>query len=112
MPWALHGDAARDLGLVCLPMGIQKVDAAVVDKITAICREILAPMVRSDGGEMFLVGIKNGQIHLHLGGACAGCPGAAITREKMLTPPLRAIAADFAVLVTTGWQVPSGAVRL
>jgi Fe-S cluster biogenesis protein NfuA len=37
------------------------VDESVKEQITKICREILAPMVKADGGEMYLVRFVNHQ---------------------------------------------------
>jgi len=79
--------------------------------ITSICREVLSPLVKTDGGEMYLVRIDGDDVHIHLTGACAGCPGASITGDKVLLPALRAAAPKVRVVVTTGTRVPEGAER-
>lgn len=49
----------------------------------------IRPMLQRDGGDIELVEVRdNGQVLVKLQGACAGCPGAAMTLkmgvEKML----------------------------
>lgn len=79
------------------------------DAVAKLCREILAPLVRADGGEMYLVTVTADEVHLHLTGACAGCPGATLTRDRVLSPILQMAVPKAKVLVTTGWRVPEGA---
>ena len=81
-------------------------------KIFGICREVLAPLIRADGGEMYLVGVSSEDIHIHLSGACAGCPGAALTRDRVLLPILAAAAPKLKLVLTTGWRVPDGATKI
>jgi Fe-S cluster biogenesis protein NfuA len=78
-------------------------------QITKICREILAPLVKTDGGEMYLVRIDGDDVHIHLTGACAGCPGASLTGDKVLLPALQAATPKLRIVVTTGTRVPDGA---
>jgi Fe-S cluster biogenesis protein NfuA len=88
------------------------VDESVKEQITKICREILAPMVKADGGEMYLVRFDGDDVHVHLGGTCAGCPGASITSDKVLLPLLRTASPKVRIVVTTGIRVPDGADKL
>lgn len=39
----------------------------------------IRPMLQADGGDIELVGIEGGTVKVRLRGACAGCPGAAMT---------------------------------
>jgi Fe-S cluster biogenesis protein NfuA len=49
------------------------------EKVEAALDEI-RPMLQRDGGDIQLVEVKdNGQVLVRLRGACAGCPGAAMT---------------------------------
>lgn len=80
-------------------------------QIVKICREILSPLVKIDGGEMYLVRIDGDDVHIHLMGACAGCPGVSLTSDKVLLPALRAAGPKVRVIVTTGTRVPDGAER-
>ena len=71
--------------------------------------DFVVELVRADGGELYLVSVTADEVHLHLTGTCAGCPGAAITRERLLEPAVRSVAPKATVRVTTGWNVPDGA---
>ncbi|HEY8038444.1 MAG TPA: NifU family protein [Polyangiaceae bacterium] len=82
------------------------------EQIAKVCREILAPLVKADGGEMYLVRFDGDDVHLHLSGTCAGCPGASITGDKVLLPALRTAAPKVRVVVTTGIKIPDGAEKL
>ena len=82
------------------------------EQIERICREILAPLVRTDGGEMHLLRYEGDDVHIHLSGACAGCPGAAITGDKIILPALQSAAPKIRVVLTTGPRIPDGAVKL
>jgi Fe-S cluster biogenesis protein NfuA len=81
-------------------------------QVVRICREIIAPMVKNDGGEMYLVKVEGEDVYIHLAGTCAGCPGASITGDKMILPALRTAAPKLRVFVTTGVKVPEGAEKL
>jgi Fe-S cluster biogenesis protein NfuA len=82
------------------------------DEVEKLCREILSPLVRADGGEMYLVAVSADDVHIHLAGTCAGCPGAQMTRDRMIVPLLHTAAPKLNVRVTTGWKVPEGAKAL
>jgi Fe-S cluster biogenesis protein NfuA len=88
------------------------VDESVKEQIAKVCREILAPLVRTDGGEMYLVRFDGDDLHIHLAGTCAGCPGASLTSDKVILPALRTAAPKLRVVLTTGVKVPDGAERL
>jgi Fe-S cluster biogenesis protein NfuA len=74
--------------------------------------EFVAALVRADGGELYVVSATSDDVHLHLTGTCAGCPGATMTRERLLEPAVRGAAPKATVKVTTGWRVPEGAQRV
>ncbi|HXN31655.1 MAG TPA: NifU family protein [Polyangiaceae bacterium] len=87
-------------------------DGRVREQIAKICREILAPLVRTDGGEMYLVTFEGDDLHIHLTGTCAGCPGVSMTGDKVILPALRTAAPKLRLVVTTGVNVPEGAEKL
>lgn len=66
-------------------------------------------MVRADGGEMHLVRFDGDEVHIHLTGVCAGCPGASLTAEKIIAPILRTAAPKVRLVLTTGVHAPDGA---
>lgn len=82
------------------------------EEVVRLCREVLAPLVHADGGELHLVVGNSEEIQIHLSGTCAGCPGAAMTRDRILAPVLVAALPKVRVTVTTGVRVPEGAVRV
>lgn len=71
--------------------------------------DFVVDLVRADGGELYLVSASPDDVHLHLTGTCAGCPGANMTRERLLEPAVRSAAPKANVKVTTGWNIPDGA---
>jgi len=79
------------------------------EKLLKICEDILAPLIRADGGELFVVAIDNDSISLHLAGKCSGCPGATLTSSAIIEPAIRAVAPTIRVVVTSGFLVPAGA---
>jgi Fe-S cluster biogenesis protein NfuA len=90
----------------------EHVDESVKEQIAKVCREILAPIVKTDGGEMYLVRFDGDDVHIHLAGTCAGCPGSSITGDKVILPALRIAAPKVRVIVTTGIRIPEGAEKL
>jgi Fe-S cluster biogenesis protein NfuA len=74
--------------------------------------EFAIALVHADGGELYLVNATNDDVHLHLTGTCAGCPGATITRERLLEPAVHGAAPKAVLKVTTGYNVPTGALRV
>ncbi len=87
-------------------------DESAKDQIAKVCREILAPLVRTDGGELYLVRIDGDDLHLFLSGSCAGCPGASLTSDKVILPALRSAAPKVRLVLTTGIKAPEGAQKM
>jgi Fe-S cluster biogenesis protein NfuA len=88
------------------------VDDSAKEQIARVCREILAPLIRTDGGEMYLVRFDGDDLYVHLSGTCAGCPGASLTGDKVILPALRNAVPKIRVVVTTGIRVPDGAEKM
>lgn len=89
-----------------------RVDNSVREQIERVLREVLSPIVKADGGEMYLVRWDGDDLHVHLAGACAGCPGSSLTADAILLPAVRSLAPKARVVVTTGFRVPEGAKRV
>ena len=81
----------------------------VLGQVFRALSEFVADLVKADGGELYLVSATNDDVHLHLTGTCAGCPGATMTRERLLEPAVRGAVPKASVKVTTGWTIPEGA---
>jgi Fe-S cluster biogenesis protein NfuA len=86
--------------------------SAAGESVARVCREVLAALIEADGGRMFLVAATPEDIHIHLAGTCAGCPGSAHTASRILAPTLERSLPKAKLRVTTGWNVPAGALRL
>lgn len=84
-------------------------EAGVNGPVMKALSDFVVDLVRADGGELYLVSASPEDVYLHLTGTCAGCPGANITRERLLEPAVRSAAPKANVKVTTGWNVPEGA---
>jgi Fe-S cluster biogenesis protein NfuA len=82
------------------------------DLVLKACREQLAALVHADGGEIYVVAASQDDVHIHLAGTCAGCPGATMTRDRLFAPALSAVLPKAQLRVTTGWRVPNGAKRV
>jgi Fe-S cluster biogenesis protein NfuA len=85
------------------------VDERTREQIERVCREVLAPLVRVDGGELQIVRFDGDDVHIHLSAACAGCPGATLTGDSVIRPALVSIAPKIRVILTTGVRGPNGA---
>lgn len=83
--------------------------AASIDQLLKVCREVIAPLVRADGGELFIVAVEPDHVTLHLAGTCSGCPGAVLTARGIIEPAVHAVAPTARVVVTNGAKVPEGA---
>jgi Fe-S cluster biogenesis protein NfuA len=74
--------------------------------------EVLAPLVEADGGEMYLVLANAEDVHIHLAGTCAGCPGSSFTRDRIFAPAIVAALPKAKLRITTGVRIPDGARRV
>ena len=82
---------------------------ATIDQLLKVCHEIVAPLIRADGGEVYLVAVEPDVLTLHLAGTCSGCPGAVLTIRGVIEPAVHAVAPTARVVVTSGAKVPDGA---
>jgi Fe-S cluster biogenesis protein NfuA len=56
------------------------------DRAKKLVDEILAPLIKADGGEIELVGIVDKRLLVRLTGTCAGCPGRPYTLARIVEP--------------------------
>jgi Fe-S cluster biogenesis protein NfuA len=82
------------------------------DALLQVVRDLLAPLIRADGGEVYVVHCDDDGIALHLAGRYAGCPGNTLARRRVLEPVLRAAAPNVEVVITSGVLVPGSAERI
>lgn len=117
MSGAGDGDDRGSQGKIAL--GIQSSSEKPEKKVGPLAAELLkalseyvAALVKADGGELYVVSASQDDVHVHLAGTCAGCPGATMTRERLLEPTVRGVIPKATLKVTTGWRVPEGATRI
>lgn len=82
------------------------------EALLRVCRDVIHPLVQADGGEIHLVSLVEGEIALHLSGACAGCPGVELTSRRVIEPALRAIEPNLRIKITAGASIPAGSTKL
>jgi len=86
--------------------------AAGKDEIERVVREVLAPLVQADGGDLYLVSVEETGVSLHVAGRFSGCPGNTLVRRRVFEPPLAAVAPGITLTLTSGPLIPAGAARL
>lgn len=86
--------------------------AAAKDEIVRVAREVLAPLVQADGGDLYLVSVEETGVSLHVTGRFSGCAGNTLVRRRMFEPPLSAVAPGIRLTLTSGPLIPVGAARL
>lgn len=87
-------------------------DQGTYETVERLCRDLFAPFVHADGGVIYLVSATPDDVHLHLAGACAGCPGSSFTRDRILEPVFAQQVPKAKLRVTTGYRIPEGAKKI
>ena len=82
------------------------------DEIERVIFSVLAPLVKADGGELYVVGLKEDVVELHLGGRFAGCPGNTLAKRRVIEPAILAVAPRAQIVVTAGSLLPKNAERV
>lgn len=62
----------------------------LTDQINQVIAEDIRPYIESDGGRIELKNVVDGVVFVKLAGACAGCPGAAMTLKGGVERVLKA----------------------
>lgn len=81
-------------------------------EISKVLREVVGPLVRADGGELYLVEANDEGVALHLSGRFSGCPGNTLATRRVIEPAIFAVAPRVRVTVTSGPLIPKGAERI
>lgn len=82
------------------------------EALLRVVHDVIAPLVRADQGELYLVGVSEERVALHLGGRYSGCPGNTLARRRVIEPALHAVAPGAEVIITSGALIPAQAERL
>jgi Fe-S cluster biogenesis protein NfuA len=78
--------------------------------LLSVMDTVVDPLVRADGGELFVCELSPAKVVLHLRGRFSGCPGNTLAIRRVIEPALLVAAPRVTVSVTTGELVPDGAV--
>ncbi|MEM1033619.1 MAG: NifU family protein [Myxococcota bacterium] len=87
----------------------------MADKVAAcrtMLREVLAPLVERDGGELYLVHLDKKKVHLHVGGTLSGSPAVDVVRDRVFAPVVEKVHPKARLEVSSGWLVPDGGERI
>lgn len=74
-----------------------------------VVREVLAPLIRADGGTLHVVFLGDEGVSLHLSGRFSGCPGNTLTTRRVIEPAIQAVAPTARITVTSGALIPKDA---
>ena len=85
---------------------------ATGQRLAELLRDVLRPLIEADEGKLYLVSAADGQLALHLGGVCAGCPGASLTVQTLIEPAVYAMDPATRVKVTFGTKPPENALLI
>lgn len=84
--------------------------SAARNQLVDLCRNVLGPLLKADGGVLHVVRVEDDLLSIHLSGACSGCPGIPITIKSVIEPTVRALSSTVQLNVTSGPIIPDGAV--
>lgn len=79
------------------------------EEILKVIREVVAPLIRADGGRIYLVAAEDDSVDLHLAGRYAGCPGNTLATRRVIEPAIFAVAPAARVTISSGVLIPKGA---
>ena len=79
------------------------------EQILEIVREVVGPLIRADGGELYLVSVQERSVALHLSGRFSGCPGNTLARRRVIEPILTSRFPELRIEITSGPLIPDGA---
>ncbi len=82
------------------------------EALLRVVREVIAPLIRADQGEIYLVSASDNSVTLHLAGRYSGCPGNTLARRRVIEPAVRALVPSAEVIVTSGALIPPSAEQL
>lgn len=83
--------------------------AGTREEILKVIREVVAPLIRADGGRIYLVSAEDDAVDLHLAGRYAGCPGNTLATRRVIEPAIFAVAPAARVTISSGVLIPKGA---
>lgn len=82
---------------------------AAREQILEIVRDFVSPLIRADGGQIYLVSVADRSLSLHLTGRFSGCPGNTLAKRRVLEPLFTARFPELKLEITSGPLIPKGA---
>ena len=82
---------------------------ASIDQLLKVLKDVIAPLIRADGGEVYIVAVEPNHLSLHLAGKYAGCPGTPLVVRGIIEPAIRCVAPTARLDVSSGVRIPDGA---
>lgn len=79
--------------------------------VDQVLKELIAPLIEQDGGELFVVRQDDTELRLHLRGRFSGCPGNTLVIRRVIEPAVLAVAPGLRISVSSGVLVPERALR-
>ena len=80
--------------------------------ILRVLSDIVVPLLRAEGGKLYLVSIEQDRLVVHLSGRLGGAPGVRIFGRKILEPAIHSVAPRAQVILTAGYLIPPGAAEI
>lgn len=77
--------------------------------IDQVLKDLVAPLVEEDGGELFVVQHDESELLLHLRGRFSGCPGNTLAIRRVIEPAVLAVAPTLRITVSSGELIPEHA---
>ena len=81
-------------------------------KLTELLKQVAAPLITADAGELYLVKASAREVHVHLAGSYAGCPGVPYVERHLIAPLVQDIFPKADLKVSSGLPMPKGARRV
>lgn len=78
-------------------------------KLHSVMESVVEPLIRGDGGELYVVEVSERAVELHLRGRFAGCPGNSLAIRKVIEPALKAVAPACRIHISSGELLPNAA---
>ena len=79
------------------------------EALKTMLREVLSPLLATEGGLLYLVSADLTEVRLHLGGTLSGSPATDVVRARIVEPAIKAVAPEAKVIITCGYTLPEGA---
>lgn len=80
-----------------------------VESVYDVMESIVEPLLRADGGKLYISALSQREAVLHVRGTFAGCPGNTLVIRRVIEPALHAVAPGCRVTVSAGELLPEAA---